>query len=68
MLLSCTFHIKLSLCSVYLHRNHDIAQVVLKLHAKLIQVFSLFTEQAILKYNAYIYYINAIDNRVPEVY
>lgn len=49
MLLSSTFHIKLSSCSVYLHKNRDIAQVVLKLHAKLIQVFYLFKEQAILE-------------------
>lgn len=42
-------HITLSFCFVYLHRNHDIAQVLLKLHAKLIQVFSLFTEEVILE-------------------
>lgn len=50
-------HIQLYFCTEYLQRNYNIAQAVLNLRIKLIQVFSYFTEQTILDTNASIYCI-----------
>lgn len=50
-------HIKSSLCTGYLHRNHRIAQVTLKLHAKLIQNGFSFHSTGYIKNIMLIYYI-----------